>query len=327
MLIDFGAPEEVLNQRNLTDYLGVFKSAGNKFYLPPVDQKGLAKIRNANAHHGTALVFKRNMVMKNFVANQYVSFNTMKKLVMDWLTFGHYYPRIRTNSFGRLTSINHLPAINMRRLVDDKNERYGLVKSYNKIHEFKAGEVLQLKEYDPEQSYYGIPEYYPALQALLLNEAATLFRRKYFSNGNHAGYIFYTNDPNLKDDDEKALKDAIKNSKGVGNFRSIYLNIPGGDADGVKLIPVGDISTKDEFERIKNISRNDIISAHRVNPALAAVMPENVSGFGDIEKIDRVYFENEVIPLQQAFLEINEFLGMEVIVFREVEQKQENNDN
>ncbi len=323
MVINFGEPESVLDN-NITNYLGVFKSFNHKFYLPPVDQKGLAKLRNVNAHHGTALIFKRNMVIKNFIPNPYISLTEFKKLVMDALVFGHCYPRIFTNGLGQVVRIGYLPAVNMRRLVDDKAERFCLVQNYNKTYDFKAGEVIQVREYDMQQSYYGIPEYYPALQALLLNEAATLFRRRYFANGNHAGYIFYTSDPNLSEKDEKALQDAIKNSKGVGNFRSIYLNIPNGAKDGVQLIPVGDISTKDEFERIKNISRNDIISAHRVNPALAAVMPENTAGFGDIEKISRVYYENEVVPLQQFFLEINDMLGLKVIEFKEPETTNNN---
>ena len=308
----FGEPEPVLKSR-ATDYNGVFKSINNRFYIPPVSQRGLAKLRHVNAHHGTALVFKRNMVLKYFKPNRFISLAEFKKIVMDALVFGHCYSRIYSNGFGNITRLTHLPAVNMRQLVD--SNQFTLLQGHNDFFDFKPGEVIQVKEYDIEQSIYGIPEYYPALQALLLNEAATLFRRRYFANGNHAGFIFYTNDPNLKEEDETALKEAIKNSKGVGNFRSIYLNIPDGKPDGVKLIPVGDISTKDEFERIKNISRNDIISVHRVNPALAAVMPENTAGFGDIEKISRVYYENEVIPLQSLFLEINEILGANIIEF------------
>jgi hypothetical protein len=42
-----------------------------------------------------------------------------------------------------------------------------------------------------------------------------------------------------------------------------------------------------------------------MNPALAGVMPENAAGFGDIEKIDRVYMDNEIRPIRQLFLQIN----------------------
>lgn len=83
----------------------------------------------------------------------------------------------------------------------------------------------------------------------------------------------------------------------------------------VQVIPVGDIATKDEFERVKNITKNEILSMHRMYPGLSGVMPENNNGFGDLEKMMHVYYELEAIPLQQAFLEINELISREVVTF------------
>ncbi len=143
---------------------------------------------------------------------------------------------------------------------------------------------------------------------MLLNEDATLFRRKYYQNGAHMGYIFYTADANLDEEDEKALKEQIKKSKGVGNFRSLFLNIPGGKPDSVKIIPVGDIATKDEFERVKNLTRNDVLAMWRINGALAGILPENNTGFGDLDKITKNNYENEVVPMQQVFLQLNNVL-------------------
>ncbi|POD29693.1 hypothetical protein BKM14_20665 [Pseudomonas syringae pv. syringae] len=150
-----------------------------------------------------------------------------------------------------------------------------------------------------------MPEYLGGLQALLLNEAATLFRRRYYSNGAHAGYIFYTNDPNLTEEDEDELRAQITASKGVGNFRSMFVNIPGGSEKAIQIIPVGDFQAKDELEKVKNITRNDVIAAWRMNPALAGIIPENSGGFGDIEKIDRVYTSNEIRPICQLFDQAN----------------------
>jgi PBSX family phage portal protein len=173
---------------------------------------------------------------------------------------------------------------------------------------FEPGEVIQLCEYDPSQQIYGVPQYLGGIQSVLLNEDATLFRRKYYQNGAHMGYIFYTADANLDEDDESALKDQIKNSKGVGNFRSMFLNIPGGKPDSVKIIPVGDIATKDEFERVKNLTRNDVLAMWRINGALAGILPENNSGFGDLDKISRNNYDNEVVPMQQVFEQLNKVL-------------------
>ena len=76
----------------------------------------------------------------------------------------------------------------------------------------------------------------------------------------------------------------------------------------IKIIPVGDISTKDEFERIKKITLNDMLSMHRGQEALSGQTSGDIPGFGDLDKITRAYYNNEVVPMQKDMLEINKFL-------------------
>src|SRR3546814_9019568 len=58
-------------------------------------------------------------------------------------------------------------------------------------HEFRKDKLHQLQQPDVLQEVYGVPEWLAALQAGLLNENATLFRRRYYLNGAHAGFVFY----------------------------------------------------------------------------------------------------------------------------------------
>lgn len=83
-------------------------------------------------------------------------------------------------------------------------------------------------EPDIHQEVYGLPEYLSALNAAWLNESATLFRRRYYQNGSHAGFILYMTDPAQSQDDIDKLRDAIKKSKGPGNFRNMFLYAPAG---------------------------------------------------------------------------------------------------
>lgn len=232
----------------------------------------------------------------------------MGRAALDFMVFGEAYFQRRANIIGQVLELEHLPALNMRRKVGGGFVM--LLPGGKQLH-FAEDEIEHVMDYDVEQNIYGVPDYLGGLHALLLNESATLFRRRYYNNGAHAGYVFYTNDPNLTEEDEDRLKSEIRNSKGVGNFRSLFVNIPNGSEKGIQIIPVGDISTRDEFERIKNITRNDVIAAWRMNPALAGVMPENAAGFGDIEKIDRVYTNNEIRPISQLFLQVNESLRVD----------------
>lgn len=52
------------------------------------------------------------------------------------------------------------------------------------------------------------------MQSALLNESATLFRRKYYYNGSHAGFIFYMTDAAQKEDDIDSLRTALRSAKG-----------------------------------------------------------------------------------------------------------------
>lgn len=306
----FGAPESVLTG-NLGEYMGVFASDDGQLYTPPVSRTGLAKLLRANAHHGTIPRFKRNLLLRDFIPSAGCSTQTMGRAALDFMVFGEAYFQRKTNVLGQVLELEHLPALNMRRKVGGG---FVLLLPGGKQLHFAEDQVEHVMDYDVEQNIYGVPDYLGGMHALLLNESATLFRRRYYNNGAHAGFIFYTNDPNLSEADEERMQAQIGASKGVGNFRSLFVNIPGGGDKAIQIIPVGDIATKDEFERIKNITRNDVIAAWRMNPALAGCMPENAAGFGDVEKIDRVYMNNEIRPIRQLFLQVNLHLRKDRVI-------------
>lgn len=305
LAFSFGDPETVLGN-NITDYLGMFVNPNGNYWEPPVSQKGLAQVLRANGHHGTIPYFKRNMLCRWYIDTDTLTSDDLGKAGFDLEVFGHCYFKKVKNKKRQVRWLEHLPALNMRRMKT-KNQFCMLVPGKDPVV-FKTDEVVQLKEYDPTQSIYGIPQYLGGIQSVLLNEDATLFRRKYYNNGAHMGYIFYTASSDISEEDEEALKTQVKASKGVGNFRSMFLNIPDGKKDSVQIIPVGDIATKDEFERVKNMTRNDVLAMWRINGALAGIMPENNSGFGDLDKISRNNYENEVVPVQNKFLALNKVL-------------------
>lgn len=117
------------------------------------------------------------------------------------------------------------------------------------------------------------------------------------------GFILYTTDPDLSEDMEDEIRKKIEKSKGVGNFKSMFINIPDGSPDGVKLIPIGDTGTKDEFANIKNISAQDVLTAHRFPPGLGGIIPSNNGGLGDPLKYREAYQLDEVFPLQEIIEE------------------------
>lgn len=309
----FGEPTPVLSQFDVL-YHDCW-AFGSRYWEPPCDLAALAKTYRATSHHGSALQTKRNMLLNTFEPTPYLTRENFTRLVQDFLILGNMYGEKQVNRLGGLMAIKPALARYVRRACDLSG--YWWVTGYNEETEFREGSILHVMQPDINQEVYGVPDYLGALQSVLLNESATLFRRKYYENGSHAGFILYMTDAAHRQDDVDTLREALKNAKGPGNFKNAFMYAPNGKKDGLQLIPVSEVAAKDEFLNIKNVSRDDQLAGHRVPPQLMGIVPNNNGGFGDAEKAARVFIEMELIPLQQYFLQLNDQAGVEVVKFKE----------
>ncbi len=89
------------------------------------------------------------------------------------------------------------------------------------------------------------------------------------------------------------------------SFRNLFTYSPNGKKDGIQIIPLSEVAAKDEFLNIKNVSRNNMMAAHRVPPQIMGIMTSNVGRFGDVEKGSMVFVRNELSPLQKKIEELN----------------------
>ncbi len=314
-VFSFGDPIAILDRNEIFDYMECL-SVG-KYYEPPISFAGLAKAFRSSVHHSSAIYVKRNILVSCFVPNPLLSRSDFSKWVLDYLVFGNGMLETKKARLGKIIGFEHALAKYTRRGV--KPDTYFYVTGYKQEHEFSKGSIFHLIEPDLNQELYGLPEYLPALNSALLNEDATLFRRRYYKNGSHAGFILYMTDAAQKQDDVDALRDALKNAKGPGNFRNLFMYAPNGKKDGIQLIPVSEVAAKDEFFNIKNITRDDQLAAHRVPPQLMGIIPTNTGGFGNPADTAQVFSRNELKPLQSRFMELNEWAGVEVVKFTDYE--------
>ena len=307
----FGEPTPVLDRREIFDYMECTKNS--RWYEPPISMEGLSKAFRSSPHHSSAIYVKRNILASTFKPSKLLSRSEFSRFALDYLVLGNGYLERRDSVGGRPLSLVASMAKYTRRGVDPG--RYFFLHGYAKEHEFKPGSVFHLIEPDVHQEIYGVPEYLSALQAALLNESSTLFRRKYYINGSHAGYILYVNDAAQSTEDIDKIREALKNAKGPGNFRNLFLYAPNGKKDGVQVIPISEVAAKDEFLGIKSATRDDILAAHRVPPQLLGIVPNNTGGFGAVGPAAQVFVTNELVPLQQRFAELNDWIGQDVMQF------------
>ncbi|WP_201797812.1 phage portal protein [Photobacterium rosenbergii] len=279
---------------------GIFFDDYNEFWIPPLDRTLLLKISKSNPYHGPIIFSRKNMAAELIQLSSVLSREDLEAALYNFLLFGDCPLLKIRNRLGKVTRLVTLSSVWIR---VKKNGDFAYLQRNGEHLTYRKEDVIFIKQYDPYQQIYGVPDYMGGLQSAQLNTDATLFRRKYYKNGAHCGFIFYATDPNLDPDKQKELEESMAASKGVGNFRSLFVNIPDGKPDGIKIIPVGDIATKDDFTNIKSVTSQDMLAAHRFPPGLSGIIPAGTSSFGDPLKNDEAYRKNESIPLARKLVE------------------------
>jgi PBSX family phage portal protein len=307
----FGDPEPVLNQRDVMSYF--HSSFNGSYYEPPISFDGLAKSLPSNAHHESAIRFKVNQLAAHFMPSKFLKRHEFTRLATDYLVFGNLFAEQRFSRLGGLLEVT----TSLARWTRAKKDGRFIMLIDGKEHEYPEGAIIHLQEPDINQEIYGLPTYTAALQSAWLNEAATLFRRKYYLNGSHAGFILYINDAAANPEDVDAIREAMKNAKGPGNFRNLFYYSPNGKKDGIQIMPMSEIATKDEFANMKNVTRDDVLAAHRVPPQLLGIVPVNAGGFGSIQDAAEVFHNNEIRPIMAALEGLNDLIGQQVISFKD----------
>lgn len=179
----FGEPTPVLDKRDIMDYAECIHNG--RWYEPPVSFHGLAKSLRSAVHHSSPLYVMRNILASTFIPHPLLSQQEFSKFALDYLVFGNAFAELRRNALGKPLRLETSPAKYTRRGVE--KGVYWFVNEWKEAHQFETDRVFHLIELDVNQELYGLPEYLSALNSAWLNEAATLFRRKYYQNGAHAG--------------------------------------------------------------------------------------------------------------------------------------------
>lgn len=315
----FGDDVSVMDGRDLWGFFeGVYQNGD--WYEPPVPMRGLAKAYRMSPHHQSAIVFKINQLRRHFVPSRWLDAETHAALVLDLLQMGNFYAEVIPNLAGRPLALKRSPALHTRVGIRPgeyyfvKPGALGLGSDLNGAFKF-TNRVHHVYDLDVEQEIYGLPQWLSALQSGLLNESATLFRRRYYLNGAHAGFVFYLSEPTITDEGAKAIREKLLKAKGVGNFKNLFIHAPNGKKDGVQILPIAEVAAKDEFIGIKNQTMADMLAAHRVPPQLIGIIPTNNGGFGDVRSAMDVFFVNEIAPIMEQMLRLNDRLGVPAVAY------------
>jgi len=308
----FGDPEGVLDRRELGQYFEMWHNG--RWYEPPLPMGRLAQTFNMSPYHRSAVALKVNLLVAQQNASRWLASDNFERFALDFIQMGNAYLEWIPNLGGRLARADHAPALHMRPGLEPG--KFWFVNGpLGSIHEFDVGRIFHLQQPDVAQEVYGLPEWLSALQSGLLSENATLFRRRYYLNGAHAGFVFYLSEPLADQETADAITAKLGQAKGIGNFKNMFVHIPNGKKDGIQIMPIADVTAKDEFSAVKTLSRDDMLAAHRTPPQMIGVIPQNNGGFGKLSETRDGYYETEIVPIARRMLRMNAWFGTEVLTF------------
>ncbi|MEG8014240.1 hypothetical protein [Sphingomonas sp. 22R3R2A-7] len=113
----FGDPEPVNSRREVLDLLQCWHNG--RWYEPPISVEGLARSFRASPHHSSAILLKRNLLVRSFMPTAWLSRATFEKLVQDYLIFGFGFVEQRRSVLGDLLRLDHALAKFTRRGVEE----------------------------------------------------------------------------------------------------------------------------------------------------------------------------------------------------------------
>jgi len=315
MAFSFGDAESVIDRRELAAYFEIWHNG--RWFEPPLPMDKLCQAFNMAPHHRSAVALKINLLTGLQVETDQLGADDFERFALDFLQMGNAYLEDVPNMRGGLARARHASARHVRAPTDGGGYFFvGSGLGYHKEHQFAEGAICHLQQPDVAQEIYGLPEWLSALQSGLLNENATLFRRRYYLNGAHAGFILYVNDQFADQETAGKIAEKMKSAKGVGNFSNMFLYMPGGKKDGVQVLPIADVAAKDEFSGVKNISAQDMLAAHRVPPQLLGIVPTGAGGFGKPGEALETFFQIEIAPIMRRMLSrVNGHFDAEILRF------------
>lgn len=165
-----------------------------------------------------------------------------------------------------------------------------------------------------ESAIYGTPGYLGSKNVNELYAAYDNLYLRFIQNGAHFGHIFICNfnfDDRDKDTGkstmEEDLKTNIQDAKGIGNGKNLYINLGGIVEETGKAPRLEDVFVikpleeliqylKMDTEGSENL-RTNILSAHKVPPAILAAVTKNKVD-GKLEPIVDLYNKTTCGPIQ-----------------------------
>lgn len=164
--------------------------------------------------------------------------------------------------------------------------------------------IIHFSDYESTYYYYGMPDYCAALDHIKIANQIGVYNLTRFKNGFMPSAIVELNADMGEDEAQDFIDDAVSKLTGAGDNSKILFIAKNGDGDATNVNIINDTSDG-SFMELQKITNDNIISAHRWNPALSGIQ---VAGqLGNNQQILTAYdiaMSTVIKEPQQMFLKI-----------------------
>ena len=252
--------------------------------------------------------------------------NTLKNLAFDLKLFGTcYINTIWNKTKTAIAELKHIPAQYIRSGKADSfgnvNEFYycydwsnlrkykpSIIKAFNSEDRIETSQLMQVKEYNPQSFYYGIPDYVGGTDYIQLDMSiAELHLANIENNFMPSCMVNFANGIPTEEERREVERKLNQKFSGSGNSGKLIITFNDGKETAPEIIPLNTGDNDDKYQFLSTEVSRKVLTSHRVTSPLLFGVKGDGSGFGNNaqELIDSYsLFNNTVIkPFQSTMLE------------------------
>lgn len=324
------------------DLIDVKKSSGGSRGIssiaPPYSFEKLAELYELNSYHARSMQLKAALTCMtgfNIVSGEDDKIrDDSYKQIMDWIEghafysgqpflttvynfcldreiFGNSFFEIVRNAKNETAEFYHIPVKNCRfskennilKLIQEIAGEKTIFNPFNS-GEKEVNEYIGLKSYHPKSLFYGVPDYIPALAAIVLDRSAVKFNIKRFDNNMVLDHIITVVGAAFGSSAKKDIKDFFTNNfTGLDNAgKSLLLEVDDKNKNevGIEVHKVASEVKEGSYLELRKELKEEIIAAHGVPPRLVGIAAAGqLGGAAEVKEQMRLFRDIVIKPRQK----------------------------
>lgn len=290
---------------------------------PPLALNTILDLAYSNAFHTQCIALKSEMsvgmeyeapkqvedYLESLAVEQDSFLDLLHMVAWDWECLGNGYLEVARDRTGRISELYHVHGQTVYASTEG-----------NKLREYvqwldtsipfsvfgdkgERNELLHFKRYTPFSTWYGLPEWVACLEALRLDQEKKTFYAAFFKNFAVPSLAVVLEGAEFDAETERKLQEGFSQMKGNENaFRTLLLSIPMTDAK-VKFERLMADFKDMPFDKLSQVTREEILAAHGVPPRLVGIVTAGALGGGDEAQTQLNNFLKTKIQPRTKYLE------------------------